>query len=115
MSRGTRSLSASRNGQGATAGALSGLESGAWGTTAGGREASTRPAVAHGPRSEAAAVTPLSFPVVDATTAASTVRWGRAAGADGVTGRAGSADAKLKARGPEAEVAAGGVVSVLSS
>jgi hypothetical protein len=60
-------------------------------------------------------VTPSSFTVVDATTAASAVRWGRAAGADAVAGRAGSvleseADARLKERGAEAVVVAAGAV-----
>src|SRR5689334_18325813 len=111
MSSGTRSLSASRNGQGVTAGALSGFDRGACGTPADGRGVSS-PAAHESRPAEADAVTPSSF--VDATTAASAVREGRAV----VAARAGSAfasvvlasetEARLKGRLAEAVVTAAG-------
>src|SRR6266404_1094504 len=110
MSSGTRSISRSRIGQGANAGALSGLESGARCPDAAGRGGSARTAIAQRSR----------WPPADAEAASLLAAWARTGGnADGCGRKPGtgtgavwadsalvSAEARLKEREREAGVLA---------
>src|SRR5258708_37446254 len=103
MSRGTRSLSRSRIGQGANAGALSGLESGARGIACGGRGGSARTAIAQRSRWPPAEAEAASLLAARARTGGNAEGCGRAAGTGTNAVRADSAFGSAEARLKEAE------------